>query len=102
TRGATACAFWVLQDGISYLLFFFFAGTLAPFLRASDRPMAPACLGLVTFLPDLPLFSLPCLNSRMASWTVSCAFGLYFLVIVFSSASACDRPPRASGSYEKI
>src|ERR1700681_3720441 len=31
----------------------FFIGTLAPFLRASERPMAIACLRLVT-LPPLP------------------------------------------------
>jgi hypothetical protein len=42
---------------ISYL--FGFGGTFAPFLRASDRPMAIACFGLVTFLPLRPLFSLP-------------------------------------------
>src|SRR5579864_3518032 len=35
------------------------AGTLAPFLRALDRPMAIACLRLLTGFPDLPLFSLP-------------------------------------------
>ena len=29
----------------------FFAGTLAPSRRASDRPMAMACLRLVTFFP---------------------------------------------------
>src|SRR5436305_433985 len=53
----------------------FFAGTFAPFLRALDRPMATACLGLVTFLPDLPLFSFPCFISRIASWTSSWALG---------------------------
>ena len=34
----------------------FFFGTLAPALRASDNPIAIACLRLVTFLP-LPLLS---------------------------------------------
>src|SRR5262249_1785174 len=52
----------------------FFFGTLAPFRRASDRPMATACLGSVTFLPVLPLLSLPSLNSCIASRTVSWAF----------------------------
>jgi hypothetical protein len=37
----------------------FFSGTFAPFLRASESPMAIACLRLVTFLPLRPLFSLP-------------------------------------------
>jgi len=38
-------------------LFFetFFFGTLAPARRASDNPIAIACLRLVTFLPDRPL-----------------------------------------------
>ena len=36
-------------------------GTFAPFLRASERPMAIACLRLLTFppLPPLPLFASP-------------------------------------------
>src|SRR5262249_6893324 len=55
----------------------FLAGTLAPRLRALDRPMATACLGLVTFLPVLPLLSLPSLYSFIASWTSSWAFGPY-------------------------
>lgn len=38
----------------SYELDFFF-GTLAPFLRASERPMAMACLRLFT-VPPLPPF----------------------------------------------
>jgi hypothetical protein len=36
----------------------FLAGTFAPFLRASDRPIAIACFRSVTFCPD-PLFSFP-------------------------------------------
>jgi len=34
------------------------AGTFPPFSRASESPMAMACLRLVTFLPEL-LFSVP-------------------------------------------
>ena len=47
-----------------------------PSLRASDNPIAIACLRLVTFLP-LPLRSLPCFIafiSRSTSWL---ADGLY-------------------------
>jgi len=51
-------------------------GTLAPERRASDRPMAMACLRLVTFFP-LPLFSLPRLNSRISRSTLFCALGPY-------------------------
>src|SRR6266581_6417313 len=61
----------------------FFAGTFAPALRASDSPMAIACLRLVTFLPDFPLFKVPCLRSRMTFLTLDCAF-LPYLGIVLS------------------
>ena len=55
-----------------------FFGTLAPFLRASERPIAIACFLLLTFLPDLPLLSVPALPSswlgRLSSprpWSIS-------------------------------
>ncbi len=41
------------------------AGTFAPDRRASDSPMATACLRLVTFLPDRPLRSVPRFRSRI-------------------------------------
>src|ERR1700716_3193433 len=46
-------------------------GTFLPFLRASERPMAIACLRLFTVppLPPLPLFSVPFLRRRMALFT---------------------------------
>ncbi len=37
----------------------FFRGTLAPFRRASDNPIAIACLRLFTRFPLLPLVSVP-------------------------------------------
>jgi len=43
-----------------------FFGTLAPLLRASESPMAIACLRLLTFLPERPLLSLPRLYSCIA------------------------------------
>ena len=42
-----------------------FGGTFLPFLRASESPMAMACLRLLTFLPLLPLLSVPRLRLRM-------------------------------------
>ena len=57
----------------------FFGGTFAPDRRASESPMAMACLRLVTFLPLRPLFSVPCFSSRIARSTFLPAFGLYFL-----------------------
>jgi hypothetical protein len=39
--------------------FFRFFGTLAPAARASDNPIAIACLRLVTLRPERPLFNVP-------------------------------------------
>jgi hypothetical protein len=54
----------------------FFLGTLAPLRRASESPMATACLRLFTFLP-LPDFSLPLFNLCISFLTLFCALGLY-------------------------
>src|SRR5207248_3123742 len=56
----------------------FFFGTLAPFLRACDRPIAMACLRLLTFVPDLPLLSLPRLYSCIVFSTFLLAALPYF------------------------
>src|SRR5262249_52288490 len=58
----------------------FFFGTLSPSLRASDRPIAIACFLLVTFLPDRPLFNVPCFRSCMAFSTFLPAFLPYFAI----------------------
>src|SRR6516165_237098 len=44
-------------------------GTFFPSLRASERPMAMACLRLVTFFPLLPLLRVPRLRLRIARST---------------------------------
>jgi hypothetical protein len=46
-----------------------FRGTLAPARRASESPMAIACLRLVTFFPERPLFKVPRLRSCIALLT---------------------------------
>jgi hypothetical protein len=56
----------------------FFAGTFAPSARASESPIAIACLRLFTVLPLRPLFSLPRLYSCISRSTDFEAFGLYF------------------------
>src|SRR5205807_10176094 len=75
----------------------FFLGTLAPFSRASERPMAMACFRLVTFppLPPLPERSVPCFFRRIALATVLPAPLLYLRPLDFFFASirySC--PPR--------
>jgi hypothetical protein len=67
---------------------FFFDGTLPPSRRASESPMAMACLRLFTFLPELPLFSVPCLRSCIAFSTLSCAFFPYFDAMLRSPFAA--------------
>jgi len=59
----------------------FFFGTLAPSLRASERPIAIACFRLVTFLPLRPLFSCPCFFSCMAFLTLFCDFFEYLAIV---------------------
>jgi hypothetical protein len=51
-----------------FFLPLFFRGTFAPFFRASDSPMAIACLRLFTLppLPPRPLLSVPFLRRRIA------------------------------------
>jgi hypothetical protein len=43
-----------------------FRGTFAPFFRASDKPIAIACLRLFTVLPLLPDLSVPFFRRRIA------------------------------------
>jgi hypothetical protein len=68
----------------------FFDGTLPPSRRASDRPMAMACLRLFTFFPELPLFNVPRLRSCIAFSTLSDAFFPYFFDAICSSPFACS------------
>lgn len=58
----------------------FFRGTLAPASRASESPIAIACLRLVTFLPLRPDFNFPFFISCMALSTLSCDFLAYFAI----------------------
>src|ERR1700733_8020226 len=85
----------------------FLRGTFAPFFRASDNPMAMACLRLVTLppLPPLPDFNVPrfsrCIalltlfaaafpyRAIMASWASSRLQGRRY---VQSSSWSCSRP----------
>src|ERR1051325_108263 len=48
---------------------FFFFVTFLPSRRASDSPIAIACLRLFTFFPLRPLFSVPRLRFRIAPST---------------------------------
>jgi hypothetical protein len=64
----------------------FLRGTFAPDLRALESPMATACFRLFTFFPDLPLFKVPFLRSRIAFSTSSPAFLPYFAMLKLLSS----------------
>jgi hypothetical protein len=66
-------------------------GTFAPARRASDRPMAIACLRLVTRFPERPLRRVPRLRSRIARSTRSDA-ALPYLAICCSCSNVCVTP----------
>jgi hypothetical protein len=60
-----------------------FFGTFRPSARASERPIAIACLRLLTFLPDRPLFRVPALRFFIARPTLADAFFEYFRAMIF-------------------
>jgi hypothetical protein len=55
----------------------FLRGTFFPAARASDKPIAIACLRLVTFFPERPLRNVPCLRSSITFLTLRPAALLY-------------------------
>ncbi len=55
----------------------FFEGTFFPSRRASESPIAIACLRLFTFLPLRPILRRPRLNSCISRSTFFPALGLY-------------------------
>jgi hypothetical protein len=61
-----------------FLFFAAFFGTFAPSRRASARPIAIACLRLLTLRPERPLFSVPDLRFFIARPTLADAFLEYF------------------------
>jgi hypothetical protein len=66
----------------------FFRGTLAPFLRASERPMAIACFRLFTVppLPPFPDFKVPRFLRRIALLTdLPAAFPYLAILVSFLS-----------------
>jgi hypothetical protein len=60
-----------------------FFGTFLPLALASDSPIAIACLRLLTFLPERPLFSVPDLRFFIARLTSVDAFFEYLRAIAF-------------------
>jgi hypothetical protein len=74
---ANRCAYFFTFRFLAVFLVVFF-GTFAPAALASDRPIAIACLRLVTFRPERPLLNVPALRSFIARSTLADAFFEYF------------------------
>src|SRR5690242_13048590 len=74
--------------------YFFFFGTLAPRLRASDRPIAIACLRLFTFLPERPLRSVPAFRFFIARLTFLAAPFEYLRFLAFFAKSSSQQKNR--------
>jgi len=71
-------------------LLFFLSGTFLPSSLASESPIAIACLGLVTFFPERPLFSFPSFISCITFPTfseVSFEYLLAMMVVNFSGVN---------------
>jgi hypothetical protein len=66
---------------VVFFLALFFFGTFAPLALASDKPIAIACLRLLTFRPERPLLSVPALRFFIARPTLVDAFLEYFLAM---------------------
>jgi hypothetical protein len=69
-------------------------GTLAPERRASDKPIAIACLRLLTRLPDLPLRNFPRFISCIARLTLRDAVLPYLAMIDAPSVGNTNSLPK--------
>jgi hypothetical protein len=72
------------RDFLDFFVFLeedFRGGTFAPARRASESPIAMACLRLFTFFPERPLLSLPRFCSCKALPTFFDAFLPYFAMV---------------------
>jgi hypothetical protein len=65
-----------------FLFFEVFFGTFLPSALASERPMAIACLRLLTLRPERPLFRVPALRFFIARPTLADAFLEYFRAMI--------------------
>jgi hypothetical protein len=84
-----ALAFYFFDDDLRFdFLAVFFLGTFFPAFRASESPIAIACLRLLTFLPERPLFKVPALRFFIARLTLAAAPLEYFRAMRFSPG--CD------------
>jgi hypothetical protein len=77
-----------------------FFGTLAPAARASESPIAIACLRLLTLRPERPLLNLPDLRSRIARPTLLDAFFEYLRAMIISPGG--EKPILAASESSEL
>jgi hypothetical protein len=65
-----------------FLFFERFFGTFLPSALASERPIAIACLRLLTLRPERPLFRVPALRFFIARPSLADAFFEYFRAMI--------------------
>jgi hypothetical protein len=76
------CYFFVFRfDFFEAFFFEAFFGTFMPSARASDSPIAIACLRLVTLRPERPLFNVPALRFFITRSTSAEALLEYFRAV---------------------
>jgi len=76
------CYLFDLRFFVVFLFFAPFFGTFFPSALASERAIAIACLRLLTFRPERPLFKVPALRFFIARPTLADAFFEYFRAMI--------------------
>src|SRR5882724_1489985 len=82
-RNDAVLYFFAFRFFAVFLFFAAFFGTFLPLARASESPIAIACLRLLTFLPERPLFKVPALRFFIARLTLAAAPLEYFRAMTF-------------------
>jgi hypothetical protein len=77
-----------------FLFFERFFGTFLPSALAPERPIAIACLRLLTLRPDRPLFRVPALRFFIARPTLAEAFFEYFRAKIILPVARKQSPHR--------
>lgn len=94
---SAAYRFFALRVDLDFLALLFF-GTLAPLARASDSPIAIACLRLFTLRPERPLRSVPDLRFFSARPTLADAFLEYLrAMLILPCGKVIIGRPKGSG-----
>src|ERR1700736_1465445 len=87
---------------VRFFLAPFFGGTFLPSRRASESPIAIACLRLLTVRPDRPLFKVPAFLFFIARPTLADAFLEYFRAMTFLPVKGKTIVKKEDGSLHAL